>query len=221
MYEEEKKSPLGKIIIAVLTVLLLVALVLLFIFFQKAGTKQDEIDGIVATAVGVKEKELQAACEVQKKEIQENPWEEFAARDVFGAFKFQIPRSWARYERFDLDANVPLALYFNPSLVRYDSLTNSNHAALYIEITKTMYSKEIDNFRNKMKGIVSAEGEELDASISGFDGKVFYYKDKDLGKKIAVVILPYRDRTLMIRTDDYNNYQDYFKKFSDSFVLTR
>lgn len=221
MYEEEKKSPIGKIVIVILAVLLAITLILLLLFFQKASTKQDEIDGIVATAVAEKEKEVQTSCEVQKKEIQENPWEEFEARNVFGAFKFEIPRSWARYERFDLDANVPLALYFNPSLVRYDSLTNSNHAALYVEITKTMYSKEIDNLRNKMKGVVAAEGEELDASISGFDGKVFYYKDKDLGKKIAVVVLPYRDRTLLIRTDDYNNFQEYFKKFSESFVLTR
>jgi|GEM_PF-1720604 len=224
IYEETTKfQKLYKIIIGGMGLIILILTVLLIIFILKANQTEAKISARVEKAVEKKEKEIRDACELEKKEIRENPWMEFQARDDFGTFKFQIPRNWASYEYFDLNNNTPYSIYFNPDLVRYDSTDNirSNHAALEVSITKKMYAQEIKDVREKIKSSKDKNASEETINISNFTGTKFVYKDKDRGKKIGVIVLPYRDRAFFIGTDDYDQWNEkYYNKFWNSFALT-
>ncbi|MDO8507602.1 MAG: hypothetical protein Q7S53_03465 [bacterium] len=224
VYEETTHlSKLYKIIIGVMGFVIFVLLILLIIFIVKSNDSQARINAAVEKATEKKEKEIRDACELEKKEIRENPWADFKAREDFGTFKFIVPRNWAYYEHFDINANNPYSLYFNPDMVRYDSNENirETHAALEVTITKKLYAQEVKDLKEKIKNSKDKSATEETVNISNFTGTKFTYKDKDLGRKVGVIILPYRDRAFFIRTDDYDQWNDkYYDKFFKSFAIT-
>jgi len=224
VYEETTHlSKLYKVIIAVMGFVIFILLILLIIFIMRSNTAQSRINAEVAKATEKKEKEIRDACELEKKDIRENPWADFKARDDFGTFKFTVPRNWAYYERFDINANNPYSLYFNPEIVRYDAAQNIRevHSALEVTITKKLYSQEIKDLKEKIKNAKDKSATEETVNISNFTGTKFTFKDKDFNRKVGVIILPYRDRAFFIKTDDYDQWNEkYYDKFWKSFALT-
>lgn len=225
VYEETTHiSKLYKVIVGVMGFVILLSLILLVVFVMKANTSQSSIDAIVEKAIGQKEKEVRDACELEKKDIRENPWTDFKAReDVVGRFKFTVPRNWANYEHFDINDNDPYTLYFNPEMVRYDASEDISkiHSALEVVITKSLYTAEVKDMKDRIKDSEDKTATEETVNISNFTGTKFTYKDKALKRRVGVVILPYRDRALFIKTDDYDQWNaKYYDKFYKSFALT-
>lgn len=226
VYEESTRlSKLYKVILGVMGFLILVLLITLIVYIGKANDSQARIDSEVKKALEKRENELNSLCEIKIKDVRENPWADFKARDEFGQFKFIAPRNWSKYEYFDLNANDPYTLYFSPDMVQYDSNQNIRltHSALEVAISKKVYSQEINDMKVKMQYQSGDDKEftEEPVTVSNFTGTKFVYKHKDLGRKIGVIILPYRDRALFIKTDDYDKWNgEYYEKFWKSFALT-
>jgi len=219
----DKSKKIYLIALGVTGVLLVVFLVLTIVFVGKANKTTAYIDQKVSEAKDVKEKEARAACDIEEKEIKENPWANFTARDEFGAFKFIVPRNWSQYEHFDINANDPYSLYFSDTMVSYDSAQSVKkvHSPLEVTVSKKLYDAEINDIQNKIKNSKDANKTEDKVTISNFDGTKFVYNDKDTGKKVGVIIMPYRDRALYIKTDDYEKWNEkYYDKFWKSFALT-
>jgi hypothetical protein len=220
VYDESDNSRIYKISLGVGGFLLFVFLILLIVFYVKASRTTEFINQKVAEGKTAKDKEVRDACELEKKDIKENPWTDFKARDEFGAFKFVVPRNWSQYEYFDINANEPYSIYFSPDMVRYDVGTRKNHAALEVVVSKKVYTSEIKELKEKLKFNKDPVTEET-INISNFSGSKFTYKDKDLNRRIGVIVLPYRDRALFIKTDDYDQWSEkYYTKFYQSFALT-
>lgn len=207
--------------LGILGFILLILLIFVFVYRSKANRTQKYIDGVVAQAVDKKDKEDKDYCAIEKKDIRENPWATYKAPDDFGAFTFTIPRNWSVYENFDMNANNPYTVYFNPDKVAYDSTLNSIHSALQVTISKKLYDQEIKEMKDKLKQSKAPTTEEQ-VKVSNFDATKFTYVDKDKGnKRVAAVLVPYRDRVLFIQTDDYDQWnQNYYDKFWKSFALT-
>lgn len=224
IYDESSGSGnIFKIIIGVLGFVLLILLILVVVYVMKANRTTAYINQKVEEGKATREREVKDACELEKKDIRENPWVSVTSREELGAFKFIVPRSWAQYEHFDINANEPLNLYFNPEMVRYDSAERikTDHAALEVTVSKKLYAKEVDELKIKIKKTLDPKTEDS-INISNFTGTKFTYKDKDLGRNVGVIILPYRDRALFIKTDDYDKWgAEYYKKFFESFALTQ
>lgn len=224
VYEETTHIPMMyKVILGVMGGVILIGLGLLIVFIMKANDSQERIDAEVNKALEARTEELKNSCELEKKDIRENPWAEFQGRPDFGTFKFTVPRDWAKYEYFDLNANVPYSLYFNPGIVMYDATQNirANHSALEVSITKKVYAQEIKDLKEKIKNLKDPNATEETVTISNFSGSKFTYKDKELNRKVGVVILPYRDRAFFIKTDDYDAWNEkYYHPFWNSFALT-
>jgi hypothetical protein len=215
------KSKLFFIIIAVLGLLLLVSLIFVFVYAGKASKSEEYWNSIIAGEKQAKAEEVRGACEIEKKDIRENPWESYTARNEFGAFTFTIPRNWSKYERFDMNDNDPYQLYFSQDVVRYDSNTKTIHSPLEVVVSKKLYDAEIKDIQNVIKRNKNAGKTEETVNISNFEGTKFTYIDKELERRVGVIILPYRDRALFIKTDDYDRWNaDYYDKFYKSFALT-
>ncbi len=209
-----------KIMTGVLGFLLIILIILVIVYAGKANKTKTYIEGVVKTNVDQKVKAAQDSCEQQKKDLLEKPWKEYKARDEFGAFKFQVPKNWSQYEHFDMSENEPYQLYFNPDTVQFDSSVKKDHAALEVGISKNLYDNEVKDLKSSFGGILNSKTEEK-ITISNFTGTIFIYKDQDLNRNIGVIMLPYRDRTLFIKTDDYDKWNDqYFSKFYKSFSIT-
>lgn len=222
MYEEETNtSMIYKIVLGVLGFLLLVALIFIIVYYKKATKTTAFINQKVEEAKGVKETEVRSACELEKTDIRENPWTNYTARDDFGAFKFVVPRNWSLYEVFDINANNPYSLYFHPEIVSYDTKLRKNHVALEMTISKKLYAAEVKDIQEDIKRNKDTNKTEEAVVISNFTGTKFIYYDKELGRRVGVILLPYRDRALFIKTDDYDKWNEkYYDKFYKSFALT-
>jgi len=224
VYDEGSgKGKIYKIIVGVLGVIALILLILLVVYVMKANKTTASINQKVEEGKAAREKEVKDACEQEKKDIKENPWVSVTSREELGAFKFIVPRSWAQYEHFDINANEPLNLYFNPEMVRYDSneKVKGDHAALEVTVSKKLYAKEVEELKSQLaRGFESKTEDSI--NISNFTGTKFVYKDKNLNRNVGVIIIPYRDRALFIKTDDYDKWgAEYYKKFFESFALTQ
>lgn len=209
--------------LGVLGFLLLVSLIFVIVYYKKAGRSEQYWSGVISEREQVKEKEVRGACDLEKKDLQEKPWASFKARDEFGAFTFTIPRSWSKYEIFDVNDNNPYQLYFSQDVVRYDSNTNIKavHAPFEVIVSKKLYDAEIVALQNDIKRNKDNQKTEEKVNISNFEGTKFTYIDKDLGRRIGVILIPYRDRALYIKTDDYDKWNgEYYDKFWKSFALT-
>jgi len=221
--EETNYSRIYQIALGVLGLILLVVAIFLIVYIQKANRTDAYINQKVEEGKAVKEEEVRGACELEKKDIRENPWANFTARDEFGAFKFQVPRNWAQYEHFDINDNNPYSVYFSQDIVRYDAnnAIKSVHAPLEVIVSKKLYDAEIKAIQDEIKRNKDANKTEEVVNISNFQGTKLTYIDKDLGRRVGVIILPYRDRALFIKTDDYDKWNEkYYDKFYKSFALT-
>lgn len=210
-----------QIALGILILIILILIIFVFLYKGKANKTQKYIDNVTAQAVDNKSKEDKSSCDKQIKDMKENPWAEYKALDEYGAFKFQVPKDWSQYEHYDMSGSYPYRLYFNPAPVHYDASNSvhDDHAALEVIISKQQYNDEVKQLESQLAYAADKHTED-DISISNFKGKNFFYKDKDLGKNVGVIILPYRDRALFIKTDDYDQWHDYFSQFYQSFKLT-
>jgi len=219
VYEEETNyARIYQIGLVVLGLILLVVVIFTIVFYKKANRTTAYIDDKVATAKTETQTADDAICEQEKTDDRENPWMEYVARNTYGSFKFVVPRGWAKYEHFDVNANEPLRMFFSPDTVRYNSDARDDHAALEVIIGKRMYSGELQELKNRLRTDLGKKESTL--KISGFDSSMFIYYNKDLKKKIAVILVPFRDRTMFIKTADYDKYTKYYEKFYKSFVIT-
>ncbi|MEK7447406.1 MAG: hypothetical protein AAB632_01205 [Patescibacteria group bacterium] len=219
--ETTNTSRIYQIALGVVGFLLLVALIFVTVYYIKANRTTTYINQKVDESKGIKEKEVREACEIEKTDMRENPWTNFTARSDFGAFSFTVPRNWSQYEHFDINANEPYSIYFSSDMVKYDAGTKKNHAALEVTISKKLYNAEIKAIQDEIKRNKDANKTEESVNISNFTGTKFTYKDEGLGKKVGVIVLPYRDRVLFIKTDDYDQWNEkYYDKFYKSFAIT-
>lgn len=210
--------------LGILGTLLLIFLILFIVFAVKAGRSEGYWNEVISKKIEQRESELTDTCELEKKDIRENPWTNFTGRDDFGAPRFTVPRNWSQYEYFDINANNPYSLYFNPEMVQYDAGDGikKNHAALEVIISKKVYTAEIKEMQEEIKSNKDVNATEDAINISNFEGMKFVYNNEDLERKVAAIILPYRDRALFIKTDDYDKWnENYYEKFYKSFVLTQ
>lgn len=215
-----KKINFFMILSIILFVLIAVSLGFIYTLNKKANQTEETIKGRVDKAVGVKSDEAKAACEVEKRELVENPWQVYKASPLVGSFSFQFPKSWSRYEEFDLNSSdASLRVFFNPIAVSMDANLDYIHSALQMDISKSIYSVELKKYRDEAKKSKSKD-EETDIKISGFDGKFFRYKDLKIGQYVGVAIIPYRDNTMIIKTDNHDKYKDYFDKLNTSLIIT-
>lgn len=174
----------------------------------------------------IKANELAEALQQQDKELKNNfqlererTTTKYVAEDVFGAFEFSYPKVWfTNMQRRESDPQ--LRFLADPNLIVMRDETGPE-TALRVMISDSNYEEESKKTEDEIKARdYSVQTEEV--TLSGLKGKKYTGKMKEGSSKVqSIVILPLRDKSLHIGTDDFDQFRTQFEQIIKSFKISR
>lgn len=190
------------VIAVILTFLLAGASVFFYGRYQSANTNlQSQID----TAVEAAKSEQKTQLEAEFAENSKSPYETYQAPVALSSIKVTYPKTWSSHVIEKGGTGLVLNGYFHPRTV--PDTKKKGLFALRVTLETNVYAKEVETYDKLVdKGDVTAKA----VTISGvkgvrFDGAI----EKDV--RGAVVLIPVRDKTLTIWTEN----TDFNKDFTD------
>lgn len=204
------KPPVGLIVGLVVSILLLIAMIVFgFWAYSQMLDYKNNSDKKAAAAVTVANEKQKTELEAQFAEQEKSPLKSYISPSQSGSVKIVYPKTWSTYMVELADQPNPLDGYFYPDFV--PNVAGKNNYSLRLQLVGTPYKTVIDSFDSKIKqGKVKAsvyKPEQVPSATPGvrYDGEI------EIGKKGAMVVLPLRDKTLKIWTEnesalgDFNN----------------
>lgn len=208
-------SRIWKIITLFLGGLFLISFIFLIVFGLRLNKANQIKAKELSVALTKQDSELKKSFQLER----ERTTTKYVAEDLFGAFEFSYPKVWfTNMQRSDSDPE--LQFLADPSLIvmRDDK---GPETALRVIISKDKFDEETKKIENEAKSRgynVSAE----DITLSGLKGKKFTGKMKeDNPKTQSIVVLPLRDKSLTIGTDDFDQFNKQFDSIIKSFKISR
>lgn len=185
---------------------------------QTTKTINGKIDSAVKQATTSKENELKPYYEKIVAEEKATPWTTYQAEDVFGAFTFKIPKDWRTSQVKNLDGKDQLRFFADTNWVSYIHGIEGPYTALEVKITNRKFDKSLLEYQEANKtGKYKIE----DAAVSNISGKRLQWKNPATGKKAVFIIVPYRDKTLYIGTEKYDEHGSKYEEILKTFVLSK
>jgi len=170
--------------------------------YQAASTN---LDGQIASAVETASQELTRTLEADFAERSKDPNEVYKAPAELGSVAATYPKTWSSYVIEKTGSGTVLDGYFHPGTV--PDTRGDTKFALRLELEGKAYAGEVEDYdRAVEKGEIKARAVTING-VKGvrFDGQI----DKDISG--AIVLLPLRDRTLKIWTEN----SDFMKDFNN------
>jgi hypothetical protein len=196
---------------------LLVSVVLISILFIIAasfavwafGGRQDyknNVDSKVATAVIANTKTVQTKDALDYAEAAKSPLKTYVGPDAYGSVHISYPKTWSAYLGTS-SPTTPLDAYFNPDVVPATDDQTSTYA-LRVQVVQSTYDKEVASYSDSIqKGQATAKPFSLSKvpSVVGtrVDGQI------DTDTQGSIVLLPLRDKTLEIWTENSSEVADF------------
>ncbi|HIA91560.1 TPA: hypothetical protein EYO12_00395 [Candidatus Saccharibacteria bacterium] len=162
-----------------------------------------DLDAAALAAVNARETELREEFEDRLN----SDTTTYVGSDVLGSITFDYPKTWSASINENDSGNTRLDATFHPN-----AISNSVKAfALKIQVVDDPYSQELGTYDNDVeRGELTANP----VTYSGVDGvRLNGQIDNDLTG--SIVLLPLRDRTLILRTES-DTHQDTFESILDS-----
>jgi len=165
-------------------------------------------DGKIKKAVTVAKLQAETAKDNEYFEKAKQPFKDYSSASVYGSVYIKYPKTWSGYISEDTNNSVAVNAYFHPNYVPANQ--GQTAFALRLEIINTSYDLQVQQQEGNIKSgqvtatafrpanVPSALGLKLDGNI---------YPQK----RGSMVILPVRDKTLIIWTEaeqfvkDFNN----------------
>lgn len=179
--------------------------------FSQRQDYKNNTDQKVAAAVIVNTKSVQATDASNYAEQSKNPLTVYSGPDAYGSIKLSYPKTWSAY--IDTTASsVPFDGYFNQT---YVPATGSKQTyMLRVQISSSSYSSTLDQYQGQItSGDVQVAPYSL-PKVPKVAGSILtgaVLPDDTQGQG-TMVLLPLRDKTLMIWTEspsylkDFNTY---------------
>lgn len=206
--DKPSKGPLIGLVISIF--LLVIAVVFIGYIYAKMQDYKNNSDGISAKAVEKAKVEQKKELEAQFDEQEKSPLKSYTTSDAYGAINIVYPKTWARYVS-DSGSN-PVDVYFFPEYI--PGLSDKNIYSLRVQVLNSGYKNVLAAYDSDIKsGIIKASAyipEQMKDATPGvrLDGKI------SGEKKGSKVILPLRDKTIVIWTDSEAGVKDF-----DQYVL--
>lgn len=199
---------------------LLVPLILMILFFVAAAGfggwaflgRQDyknNVDQKIEAAKAETVKEEDIIKNKQFAEAEKLPLTIFSGPSAYGSIHVEYPKTWSVYVGSSVSQPQPLDAYFNPRSVPSVSDQSSVYA-LRVQVVSQPYAQIVNGFSGYVKqNKVSVTPYSLPkvANVVGIrvDGQVNQQK-KNVG---SMIILPLRDKTIEIWTEDAQEVNDF------------
>jgi hypothetical protein len=205
------------IIAAILGALFVISLIFLILF----GVRLSE-------ASSVKSKEVAASLQKQEKQLKSDFQKEretvlvtYKADEIFGSFSFTYPKVWSTNIKQEKGAKQELIFLADPNLIVENRDTSGPYPALRVEAYITGFETMVKDMRSKYVTRTKSPYKEEDTTVSGIKGKKYSGLNTDSKKNVSFIILPLRDKTLYIGTDDSDKYTKNLETITKSFVLSK
>jgi len=177
--------------------------------YSSYNDQKSNVDAIVATEVVAAEKTQEEVLRAEFAEEQKNPYKTYTSPAALGSIKIVYPKSWSAYVQVKETGTVKLEGYFHP-----DYVPSTDSDVLYatrVSLSRSDYAKELDSYQRKVeKGELRAKS----ITISGAKGtRLDGLIERDVNG--AVVLLPLRDKTLIISTESTDYMADFNRIISN------
>lgn len=176
-----------------------------FALWSYAGRQdyKNNTDEKVAAAVEVAKEETSTAKDNEFLEKEKIPFDDYQGPESFGSVLIRYPKTWSAYVQEKGSGKTPIDGFFHPKYVPGDE-TNPAYA-LRVQVLNSNYNNELKRFDAYIKnGTLKAKPFKAPkvSQVTGirFDGQI---RPKVQG---SAVLLPMRDKTLMIWTEADDRY---------------
>jgi hypothetical protein len=151
-----------------------------------------------------KEKAYQAGQQAQKAEDEErfrissqSPYRSYAAPGIYGGFEIKFPKNWSAHVVENEGGSPQVHLTLHPEFVKQVANQDNAYAAR-VQLSRTNHDQIVKQRQNEVK---AGRLKQQSVSVAGipstrFEGK---YDNKHDG---VTVLVPVRDKTIIISTDD-------------------
>ncbi|MEI6266490.1 MAG: hypothetical protein WCP14_01195 [bacterium] len=204
-----------QIISAVIGVLLLVAVVFLLIF----GSKISDFNKLKEAEINLNLDKQQKKLELECQRFKEVVTTTYIADDIFGSFEFSYPKVWSTFVTKAVNSNQKGTMTFrgDPSMIILNGTDYNNaYTAIKIEVIAQKYVDYLSGAEYNLGKLLFTES---DITVSGIKGKSFVGKPKNRDVTMKFIIVPIRDKTLYIGTDDVDRFSDNLNNVVDSFKI--
>jgi hypothetical protein len=199
--------PLNPLLIplSVLVLFLLGAIGASVYFYGRYQDASTNLDGQVAVAVEAANTVLTTELEADFAERAKDPNEVYKAPAELGSVAVTYPKTWSSHVIEKTGSGTVLDGYFHPGTV--PNTKGDAKFAVRLELEGKAYAKEVEAYD---KGVEDGELKARAVTINGvkgvrFDGAI----DRDISG--SIVLLPLRDRTLKIWTENADFLPDFNK----------
>lgn len=194
------------ITIGVLAFLVIVVGSFSFWAFTNYTKQRDTVNQQVSAAVQEARKQQRTDDEKRFEEERKSPYRSYTAPEVFGGITLEFPKNWNVYVIDKTGSGTQVDLTIHPDKVR-ESGDSTNIYAFRMELKDSLFERENESLkRDTERGNLKAKSVTV-SDIEGvqYDGEI----ERDInGRKI---ILPYRDKTIIMWTES----RDYFNDFQE------
>lgn len=171
--------------------------------FSNYNNEKNNVDVIVATAVAEAEEAKAEQVRAEEAEKAKSPYKTYISPSALGTVKIVFPKSWSAYVETQESGRVKLEGYFHPDYVPAKDSKTAFGAR--VSIDNSSYTDKLEDYQKSIdEGLLSAKA----VKVSGATGTRL---DGEISKETngSVVLLPMRDRTLVIWTDSQSYMSDY------------
>ncbi len=212
MWEElQVKNDRGSIdifalLFGVASILLVIAIVFAGWAWSGRSDFKNNSDEKAAAAVEAAREDLRVELDAEFAEREKEPFKTYTSPNTFGSVVITYPKTWSAHVQEPLSGQTPINGYFHPGFVPSTS-GNENLFALRFEISEQSLDRELASFDgavNRGDATASAFRSPVDSADNGFriDGSYA------TGKNGSVVLLPLRDKTIIIAAESQQFVDD-------------
>lgn len=197
-------------------VLFVVALIFAVLFGVKLAGANNQKASEIKDALVTQSKELSAAFQSEK----EKTTTKYVADEVFGSFEFTYPKVWSTNVKQEVGATDELTFLADPNLIVENKDVKGPFTALRVVVYQAKYANKLKDIENSNINVKNPM-KESDVTVSGIKGKKFTGSNDESGKAFVYVILPLRDKTLYIGTDDSASYTKNYDTILGTFKISK
>ena len=200
-----RRKPNGLILAVVLGVLLLFAVIFGIWAFAGMQDYKNNSDNKSAAAVKVAEVAQAQKLEADFAEREKSPYKSYQSPADFGSVKVVYPKVWGAYVLESAQSGTPVDAYFHPGFV--PDVASQTPIALRVQVASTSYSDSLKQYENQVQTGDLKASPFVPVNVKNVTGMRFDGQFEQ-NKKGSIIILPLRDKTLKIWTENPGNIGD-------------
>jgi len=179
------------------------------------GAQLDEAengrDEFAATAVKEARSDIESDLQAKFTEKEKEPFTDFETDTVLGGINLKYPKTWSVSMLQDTNDDPQIDAYFHPEVIRIDNEDTRSYA-MRLQLVVDPYSEVLEDFSSDIEdGLIKTKA----VTFNGIEG-VRLDGQLDEVDRGAMIILPLRDKTIMVWTESRDFLSD-FEKVMTSF----